>query len=129
MFNKEIRGSLLALFLISLGGWLLHFRIHPPAADADNLVPAIFGVVSILVVPVLFSQKRTVAWAYILNVAAVAVGTVAMALWSVNNWQGPVTWQAVLLKSTLADILILFAKLPLGHHILRHFRPAGGPSA
>jgi len=124
LFKKEIRGAIWALILLSAGGLLLHTRIHPPTESLFDWVPAASGIITLLVLPVLFNYRATVAWAYVLNVAAVLVGTVAMAWYSATHWQGPVTWQAVLLKSTLADIVILSAKLPLGHHILRHFRRA-----
>jgi len=78
---------------------------------------------SVIVAPFLFNWSRTVAAAYLLNAVSVVVGIVAMALYSIEHWQGPVTWDAVLLESTLADILILLAKLPIAHVILRHFRP------
>lgn len=160
MFKKEIRGAIIALVLISVGGLLLHLRIHPPykapkqdeqvrhaveviipintdaatAAEAlpsekkpeaqgkwdlFDLIPAVFCVLGIIILPILFNSARTVAWAYMLNVLAVVVGTVTMAWVSLANWQG-------IMNSTLPDILILAAKLPLGHMILRHFRPKVG---
>lgn len=127
MFRKEIRMPILGLFFISLGGLLLHLRIHPPASEAHDWIPAVFGVLSVIVLPLLFNSPRTVAVAYLLNAVSVVVGTVTMAWYSVEHWQGPVTWDAVLLKSTLADILILSAKLPIAHVILRHFRPKNKP--
>jgi len=48
-----------------------------------------------------------------------------MAHLSIAHWQGPVGLRAILIQSTLADILILAAKLPLAHIILRHFHPRG----
>ena len=123
MFKNQVRAPILALFLISVGGLLLHIRIHPPSESAFNLIPVAAGSVSVLLLPLLFNYRRTVGWAYILNAAIVIIGTVGMAYHSIEHWAGPVTIEAVLLKSTLADILILLAKLPLGHHILRHFRP------
>jgi hypothetical protein len=48
-----------------------------------------------------------------------------MAYFSVAHWQGPVTVSTILLQSTLADILVLTAKLPLAHVILRHFTGKG----
>jgi len=122
MFKKELRSSIWALILLSAGGLLLHIRIHSPAASPFNWLPAICGAITLLALPAMFNYRATVAWAYMLNVAAVVLGTVTMAWWSAAHWQGPVTWHDVLLRSTLADILILWAKLPLGHYILRHFR-------
>ena len=115
------------LVLISLGGLLLHLRLHLPADDASNWIPVVFGVLSVAALPFLFNSPRTVALAYLLNAVSVAVGIVAMAWYSIEHWQGPVTWDAVVLKSTLADILILLAKLPIAQVILRHFRPKSKP--
>ena len=123
MFRKGVCVPILGLFLISLGGLLLHLRIHPPTHEAFNWIPVIFGVLSVIVLPFLFNSPRTVAIAYVLNAVSVVVGTVTMAWYSIEHWQGQVTWDAVLLQSTLADILILMAKLPIAHMILRHFRP------
>ena len=123
MFRKEVGMPILGLFFISLGGLLLHLRIHPPTDEASDWIPAIFGVLSVVVLPFLFNSPRTVATAYVLNAVTVVVGTVTMAWYSIDHWQGQVTWDAILLKSTLADIMILLAKLPIAHMILRHFRP------
>ncbi len=123
VFKKQIRMPILGLFLLSLGGLLLHLRIHPPKEEAFNWIPVICGAVSVIVLPFLFNWRWSVAVAYLLNVAVVVVGTVTMAWHTIEHWKGPVTWDAVLLQSTLADILILLAKLPIAHSILRHFRP------
>ncbi|HET6427286.1 MAG TPA: hypothetical protein VFJ30_02665 [Phycisphaerae bacterium] len=124
MFKREIRASILSLWFLSAGGLLLHIRIHRPGADLFFWIPVAFGVMTTFAVPVLFNFRRTVTWAYVLNLATVIVGTVTMAYFAARTWQGPVTWDTVLLRSTLPDILILWAKLPLGEHILRHFRQA-----
>jgi uncharacterized membrane protein len=123
VFKKEVRAPIFALFFISLGGLLLHIRIHPPLEEAFHWVPVGFGVVTAFVLPFLFNSEKTVAWAYLINMAAAIVGTVAMTYVAVGEWQGPITLKAVLFESTLPDIIVLWAKVPLGHHILRHFRP------
>ena len=122
MFAKAIRLPLLALFFISLGGLLLHLRIHPPSAAAENWIPVLCGLVTTFVLPFMFNNAKTATWAYLLNWAAVIVGTITMAHYSVEHWQGAVTLKTLVLNSTLADILILAAKIPLGHMILRHWR-------
>ena len=127
MFRKEVCMPILGLFFMSLGGLLLHLRLHPPANEASNWIPVVFGVLSVIALPLLFNSPRTVAVAYILNAVTVVVGIVAMAAYSIEHWEGPVTWKAVVLESTLADILILLAKLPIAHVILRHFRPKSKP--
>ena len=130
MFRKEIRGPILALFFLSLGGLLLHLRIHPPQTEAFYLIPTISGVATTFALPFLFNNRKTMAWAYLVNLLVVALGTGTMAYYSVTHWQGEVTIITVILQSTLADILILLAKLPLAHAILRYWRPksSGGPA-
>ena len=131
MFQQGIRAPIWALVFVSLGGALLHLRIHPPAASLFNCVPTAFAALNVLILPFLFNHRRTVAWAYLLNALTVAVGTVTMAYYSITHWNGPVTVLGILLHSTLPDITILAAKLPIAHIILRHFRPAqeeGGAS-
>ena len=106
-----------------MGGLLLHIRIHPPDESAFNWIPVISGVVSLVALTILFNFRSTVAWGYILNLTSVIIGTVTMAFYSATHWARPVTWEAILLDSTLPDILVLFAKIPLGYIILRQFRP------
>jgi len=119
MFKKPIRNSIWALIFLSLGGWLLHLRIHPPSESLFDWTPAVFGAISTFVLPVLFNYRATVKWAFVLNVAAVVVGTLTMAFFSATHWQGPVTLKTLLLNSTVPDILVLFAKVPLSCQILR----------
>jgi hypothetical protein len=61
MFRKEVCMPILGLFFISLGGLLLHLRIHPPTDEASNWIPVVFGVLSVIVLPFLFNSPRTVA--------------------------------------------------------------------
>ena len=122
MFRKEVVPPILALMLISLGGLLLHLRIHPPADKAANWIPAVSCVLTVVVLPLLFASRRTAGAANLLNTATVLVGAVMMAAFSVIHWQGPVTLGALLMKSTLADILILAAKLPIAAAIMRIYR-------
>jgi len=124
MFRKEIRNEILAIFLIALGGLLLHIRIHTLQASAFNIAPRIVGIISIIVLPFLFNSKKTAPIGYVLNLIAIIVGTIAMADFSIDNWNEPVTVSNILLHSTLADILILLARLPIAHSILRYWRTA-----
>jgi hypothetical protein len=125
MFRKEVRELIWVYFLVSLGGLLLHLRIHPPNDNMFNWVPAVFGVANAFVLPFLFNSPTTVAWAYVFAWATVVTGTVAMAYYSIITWAMPVTIKNLVMFSTLADILILLAKLPLAHKILRAYRPKG----
>ena len=85
MIRKEIRGLVWAFFLISLGGLLLHLRIHRPAeksVEPDSLPfrPGGHFRVAIPVQP----SRETVAYAYLVTWAAVCAGTVGMSYLSVT---------------------------------------------
>ena len=137
MFKKEIWASIWAIFFISLGGWLLHLRYHPVSDEAFNWIPAIFGGISTLALPFMFSFRKTVVWAFLINWAAVLAGTITMGYESVemaekaieNNVIEAVTVKWVVFDSLLKDILILWAKIPLGAQILNYFRRAAKASS
>jgi len=108
---------LVGLLVISIGGLLLHSRIHPVKANYSNLVPAVAGVLSILVVPLLFCFRKTIAYGYVLNGFLVIVGTVTMAHFSIAHWPTPLTVEAIFVNTLLADILILWGKFFIGKSI------------
>jgi hypothetical protein len=124
-FEKEIRGPIVGLLLLSLGGWMLHFRIHPIAGSPSNYVPFFIGLTGIIVTPLLFNYKKTVILAYLLNGFGVLIGALAMATFSLSHLPDSLTLGSLIFKTTLGDILILFSKLFLGQVILFHFYPAG----
>jgi hypothetical protein len=125
MFQKEIREPIWAFFLISLGGLLLHLHLHPPALSLFNWLPCAFGVVSTLALPFLLNRRDTVAYAYLFTWASVCAGTVGMSYFSITTWKGPVTVTAVIIKSMLPDIIVLWSKVFLAHKILRFHWPEG----
>ena len=137
MFKKEIRASIWAIFFLSLGGWLLHLRYHPVDEEAFNWIPAICGGISTLVLPFLFNFRKTVVTAFLFNWAVIVAGTITMGYESFemaesaveNKVIEAVTVKWVVFDSLLKDILILFAKIPLGHQILGHFRRAAKASS
>jgi len=105
---------LIGLLTLSTGGLLLHSRIHPVGANYSNLVPAVSGLLAILAVPLLFCFRKTIAYGYVLNGFLVIIGTITMTHFSIAHWPNPTTVQAVLLNTTLADILILWSKFFVG---------------
>ena len=128
MFKKEIRLPILALFFLSLGGLLIHLHVHPPGDEAFDWIPVVCGFITAFVLPFLFNRRSTVGLAFVITLAVVIVGTVTMAYESIEHFKpeevkGALAFlQFWLIKSTLADILVLFAKVPLALMILRHFR-------
>ncbi|MBI2440001.1 MAG: hypothetical protein HYV35_01370 [Lentisphaerae bacterium] len=105
---------LLALILMALGGFLLHLRIHPFAQNSSNLLPIVAGLISIIVIPALFSFRKTIAYGYVLNGLLVIVGTIVMAHYAMAHKPDPLTWRSLLIGTTLADILVLWGKFFIG---------------
>jgi hypothetical protein len=126
MFKRQMHSLIFAFILLSLGGLLLHLRIHPPVLEGKLrpffLIPTVFTVMATFVLPFMFNSKRLCAYAYLINLAAVIAGTITMGYFSATHWNGPVTVMTVLFKSMLPDIMILLAKLPLAHGILLCWR-------
>ena len=131
MFKKEIRGAILAIMLISLGGWLLHARIHAVSFDPGNpanpafFVPFVFGILNIIVAPFMLNFKKTVIVGYLLNGMGVVIGTLTMAAMSLSHPPSPLTFPAIFLGTMLPSIITLFPKLFLGQMVLLHFYPHG----
>jgi hypothetical protein len=77
--KQYLKNLLIAgLFFMSLGGWMLHSGIHPYAKHAYGWVPYISGLLSIIVIPMLFIWKKTLPWGYVLNGMTVIIGTITM---------------------------------------------------
>jgi hypothetical protein len=108
---------LVGLVSLSIGGILLHTRIHPIKTNYSNLVPAISCILSILIVPTLFCFRKTIAYGYVLNGFLVIIGTVTMTHFSIAHWPNPATFQSIILTTLLADILILWGKFFIGKSI------------
>jgi hypothetical protein len=127
MIPKSAKLLVFTHILLSLGGLLLHVRIHPLSEALLNWWAPGFGIVNLCVLPFLFIRSSTVSWAYLINFATVIAGTVGMAYFSLITWKDPVTLYAVFLKSTFPDIILLLAKLPVAHLILLTVRPPTTP--
>ncbi len=125
IFKQGIEKQIFALFFVSLGGWLLHIRIHPFAGNPPNFVPFIVGLLSVFVIPILFNYKKTYLIGYLLNGFSVVVGTAVMATFSLSGLPDPLTFSDVMLKTTLAVTFILLSKLFIGQMILHHYHPTG----
>jgi len=133
------RALIAALFLISLGGAMLHTRIHPvyrPIHQAgaavvsqarvefrfENLAAIALGVVDVVVVTALFCSIRTAPLAYLLNGMICIFGTVFMAHYGIADVlekfkdHGPALADWIL-RTTLADIIILWADFFIGKAI------------
>ena len=112
---------LAALFLVSLGGFLLHLRIHTLDKPA-NFIPFICGLISLTVVIVMFSYKKTAAFAYLLNGMIVILGIIAMAHFSYAHFTAPFTPGKIFLNTLFADIAVLAGKFFLSKAVYEsHF--------
>lgn len=105
---------LLALIAISVGGLALHLRLHPLAKSTSNLVPFLSDFLSVIIVPFLFSQKKTIGYGYTLNGFLVIIGTITMAHFSLVHWPKPFSLQSIPMQTTLPDIVILWTKFFIG---------------
>jgi len=105
---------MIALVVLALGGFLLHLRIHSVADNPSNIIPVIAGILSIIVVPLLFAYKNTVQYGYVLNGMLAILGTITMAHFSFAHWPAPPTVASILTKTLLADILILWTIFLVG---------------
>ncbi|MDD3147544.1 MAG: hypothetical protein PHD82_09595 [Candidatus Riflebacteria bacterium] len=118
MKPEGIKFPVFGLFCMALGSFFLHYRIHPPSKDAFNLIGVLFPLFNATILPFMFFYRKTVPWAYIINLSSVVVGVFVMTWFSIANWKDPITLYHLLFHSTLADSLILLGKLPLAHVIL-----------
>ncbi len=131
MIKREIRIPVFAIVLLSLGGWLLHARIHTVSFDPANpsnpafLVPFIAGLLSIIAAPLMMNFKETFVVGYLINGITVIIGTLTMATMSLSALPSPLTIPSIFLKTLLPDIFLLFPKLFLGQMVLIHYYPNG----
>ena len=129
--KKETTGLILALALMSIGGWLLHVRIHSILPDATgvtatrNFIPFIVGLAGMLVTPVLLWFPRTLIDGYLLNGIGAIIGTVLMTYFSVAMFRHPVTFAGIFTGTLLGDVLIAFSKLFIGQRIFLAYHPSG----
>ena len=118
MTRKEyLKDTLIAcLFFISLGGFLLHVRTHPPVED-EYLIPIFSGLFSVFILPFLFWYKPTVLFAYLVNGFLVIIATITMAHYSIVFFRGPYNLYGFLFNTTFADIMIAWSKFVVGKAI------------
>ena len=121
------KGTLLiALFLLALSGFMLHFRIHnfmiadkldPDAFlfDPTKFLATLFPLVDVILVTALFMSRKTAVYGYLLNGLIVIFGTIFMAHFSISEMVvKSIPLSSMLLKSTLADIGIAWGDFFVG---------------
>jgi hypothetical protein len=113
--KQKIRLLLFAgLFFVSLGGWMLHVRIHPPLKLAAFYVPFFAGLLGIAVVSPMFLFRKTLAYGYVINGMLVIIGTITMTHFSLAHPPEDITFRTIMLNTLFPDIVILFTNFMLG---------------
>jgi len=113
--KKKIKITLiLEFFLLALGGWLLHYRIHSPVKEAVYLIPFFTGIIGVFCIPILFYFRKTLLYAYLINGFIAIIGTILMAQFSVEHFQGPLTPLNIIINTLFADIALLWARFSVG---------------
>jgi hypothetical protein len=113
--KQNIRALLLfALVFVSLGGFMVHLRVHPPTAATANLIPFIAGIIGILIVPAMFLASTTKAFAYVINGMLAIIGIITMAYFSMKHLPANLSIATLLTGTLLADILICFTVFLIG---------------
>ncbi|MBI4835035.1 MAG: hypothetical protein HY811_09500 [Planctomycetes bacterium] len=103
------------LFFVSLGGWLLHYRVHTPSPeDTADYIPFFIGIFNFVIVPWLFLNRKTLTAGYLLNGFTVIFGIIFMSHYSFDHPPKGLSFYSLVFETTLADILILIAKFSLG---------------
>jgi hypothetical protein len=110
----------IALVGLSLGGFMLHYRIHPPIA-LTYFWPTLFGVIDVVLVSLLFLFRSTAVWALLLNSFLAFIGIIMMSDFTIfltlagkykaSPLTQPPGW---LLESLFADDCLLFADFMVG---------------
>ncbi len=113
--KKYIKATLIAcMVFLAIGGWVLHSRIHSPMADADNYIPYLSGLFSILILPFMFWFSRTLVWAYLINGFLIIIATITMGHFSIVHFSGPLTLYNLVYGTLVADIALAWGKFFAG---------------
>lgn len=111
----------LSLVALALGGFFLHFRIHPPTKMLTNFWPSLFCFLDVFLVSGLFLWRKTAVWGLMLNSFFAFLGIIMMADLSVvltmagkiqtSPWDSPFTW---LVMTLFPDIMVTIADFLVG---------------
>ncbi len=93
---------ILALVLLSAGGFMMHSSFHNPSKVPWGYVPYISGLLSMVALPALYYFRRTLHLANILNGFTCIIGVITMMHFSLA------------MRPIYPDILIVIAKFYVG---------------
>ncbi len=106
---------IICLFLISIGSFLLHVRTHPVTPHhLIYLIPFIAGLISILVLPIMFLNKGLVPYAYLANGMMAIIGTITMVHYLIQYLPRRFNLNYIFMKTLLPDLLILWGVFLIG---------------
>jgi hypothetical protein len=117
---------IIALFLLAISGFLLHYRVHPFLTpdkvsqgafifNKSNFLASLFSLIDAVVVTSLFLSRKTAVFGYLLNGLIVIFGTILMAHFSiVDIIAKSIPVASWLTRSTLPDIGIAWADFLVG---------------
>lgn len=131
MFPREIRKEITAIFLLSLGGFLLHLRLHPVSFDPVSLenpahfIPFVTGILGVIAVPALLGSKKTMTPGYLINGMSVIIGAIVMVHFTLAAPPHPVRLSSIFLNTTIPYIALLVPKLLIGQSVMTHYYPRG----
>lgn len=123
MTPRRVKIMVLMHASISLGGVLIHGKLHPPADSLYFLWAAPVSMVSLTIIPLLYVRPSTVAWGFLMNAATILIGTVGMSYHFVITTERTLTLYNVFMHSALPGIFIVWIKLPVSLVILYSMRP------
>ncbi|UCF05679.1 MAG: hypothetical protein JSV33_01175 [bacterium] len=129
--KRDLHLPILVLILLSIGGLLLHLRLHPVSFDSGrgenpaNVIPFISALLGAVAVPILLSSARTFVIGYLINGMAVVIGTITMAHMSIAAPPYPVTISGILMNTSIPYIILLIPKLLIGQRIMFFYHPNG----
>ncbi len=104
----------MCLLMISIGGFIIHTTSHPVSDNQAYLVPFIAGIVSVLVLPIMFLNKRLIAYAYLANGMLVIIGTITMLHFTFVSLPRRFSLNYLIMKTNLPEILILWGIFAVG---------------
>jgi hypothetical protein len=124
------RNLLFALFLLALGGFMLHYKIHPfMVADkgvahfnGTFFLANIFPLLDVVLVTILFLSRKTAIYGYLLNGLIVIYGTIFMTHFSIIGLMAdPMPPSQWVMNSLLPDIGIAWADFFVGKALYDYY--------
>ncbi len=104
----------MCLLMVSIGGFIIHTRSHLILENGSYLVPFIAGIISILVLPLMFLNKRLIIYAYLANGILAIIGTITMVHFSIVSMPRRINLNYLIMRTNLPDILILWGVFIVG---------------